>query len=168
MDPFLSELRCVSFNFAPKNWAQANGQLLPVNQYQALFSLLGTTFGGDGKTNFALPNLATKVPIHMGAGYVLGQNGGVVNHTLLTSEMPAHTHVLQGVGVTFTTQTPPAGKLLCNTTGNLGIYGQPLNLGAMFPGDIGNTGSSQPHPNQSPYLVMNWIIAMVGIFPSQN
>jgi microcystin-dependent protein len=168
MNPFLSELKCVPYTFAPKGWAMANGQLLPISQNQALFALLGATYGGDGRVNFALPNLQTRVPIHTGPGYVLGQLGGELTHTLLTAEMPTHTHVLQGVNVTFSTNAPPSGKLLCNTTGNLGIYGAAGNLVSMFSRDLATSGGSQPHQNQSPYLVMTWIIALVGIFPSQN
>jgi microcystin-dependent protein len=166
--PYLSELRLVSFPFAPKNWNQANGQLLPINQNQALFALLGTTYGGDGRVNFALPNLQGGAPIHAGNGFVLGQKGGEVSHTLSMAEIPLHFHVLQGVNGPNTANARPQNNLLSNTTGNLGIYGPARNLTPMFGGDIGNTGGSLGHPNQSPYLVMNWIIALQGIFPSQN
>ena len=165
--PFIAELRLVSFNFAPKGWAQANGQLLPINQNQALFSLCGTTYGGDGRVNFGLPNLQGRVPIHMGSGFTLGQTGGEANHTVILSELPTHTHALQGCNATENTPTP-ANNLLANTTGNLGIYGSASNLVAMAAGDIVNIGGSQPHSNQSPYLVMTWIIALQGIFPSQT
>jgi microcystin-dependent protein len=165
--PFLSELKLVSFNFAPKGWTLANGQLMAINQNQALFSLLGTTYGGDGRVNFALPNLQGRVPIHMGDGHTLGELGGETAHTLSSSEMPQHLHFLQGVN-TGQNSPNPANNLLANTSGNLGIYGGASNLTAMAPGDIGNAGGSQPHPNQSPYLVMTWIIALTGIFPSQN
>jgi len=166
-EPFLSELKLVSFTFAPKGWAMCNGQLLPINQNQALFSLLGTTYGGNGQTTFALPNLQGRVPIHMGRGYTLGQPGGEAAHTLTISEIPAHTHFLQGVNTGAGTPVP-GNNLLANTTGALGIYGPANSLVGMYPLDIGNTGASQPHPNQSPYLVMTWIIALQGIFPSQN
>jgi microcystin-dependent protein len=167
-EPFLSELKLVSFNFAPKGWTMANGQLMSINQNQALFALLGTTYGGDGRINFGLPNLQGRVPIHMGNGFVLGELGGEATHTLLYSEMPAHVHMLQGVNATYTASTGAANNLLANTTGNLGIYGARNNPGTMNPAEIGNTGGSQPHPNQSPYLVMTWIIALQGIFPTQN
>jgi microcystin-dependent protein len=163
--PYISELRLVSFNFAPKGWALANGQLLPINQNQALFSLVGTYYGGDGRVNFALPNLQGRVPIHMGNGYTLGQNGGEATHTLNINEIPSHTHPLQGINANQNSGNPANG-FLANTTNSL--YSPPNNLVAMFPGDIASVGGSQPHPNQSPYLVMNWIIALQGIYPTQN
>jgi microcystin-dependent protein len=166
-EPFLSEIKLVAFTFAPKGWAMCNGQIMPINQNQALFSLLGTTYGGNGQTSFALPNLQGRVPIHMGSGYTLGQLGGEAAHTLTISEMPAHMHFLQGVNG-GTVVPIPGNNLLTNTTGNLGIYGPANSLVGMYATDIGNTGGSQPHPNQSPYLVMTWIIALQGIFPSQN
>jgi microcystin-dependent protein len=165
--PFLSEVRLVSFSFPPKGWAECNGQLLPINQNQALFSLLGTTYGGDGRVNFALPNLQGRAPIHTGNGFTLGQNGGEYNHTLTITEMPQHMHGLQAVNGAQNNNSPP-NNLLANTSGNLGVYRQPSNLASMFPGDVSNVGGSQPHTNQSPFLVMSWIIALQGIFPSQN
>jgi microcystin-dependent protein len=165
MDPFLSELRLVAFTYAPRGWALANGQLMPINQNQALFSLLGTTYGGDGRTNFALPNLQNRVPIHTGNGFSLGQTGGEINHTLSINEIPSHTHSLQGINGNQNSGNPANG-FLANTASP--FYAPPNNLVAMFAGDIANTGGSQPHPNQSPYLVMNWIIALQGIFPTQN
>lgn len=165
--PYLSELKLVSFNFAPKGWTQANGQLLPINQNQALFALMGTTYGGDGRVNFALPNLQGRAAIHMGNGFTLGQNGGEVSHTLLISEIPLHPHMLQGLNGGQNSAIP-GNNLLANTSGNLGIYGPANNLTLMYPSDIGNAGGSQGHPNQSPYLVMTWIIALSGIFPTQN
>jgi microcystin-dependent protein len=164
--PFLSELRLVSFGFPPKGWALVNGQLLPINQNQALFSLVGTTYGGDGRTTFALPNLQSRVPIHMGTGFNLGQNGGQAAHTLTLNEIPSHTHSLQGTNATQNAANPP-NNLLANT-GSQSFYAPPNNLVAMFPGDISTVGGSQPHPNQSPYLVMNWIIALQGIYPTRN
>jgi microcystin-dependent protein len=166
-EPFLSELKLVGFNFAPKGWTMCNGQLLPINQNQALFSLLGTTYGGDGRITFGLPNLQGRAPIHFGQGHNLGENGGEYNHTLSQSEMPQHQHLLQGVAATENS-TSPAGHLLANTTGNLAIYRPAGNLVPMFPNDVTNTGGSQAHANQSPYLVMTWIIALQGIFPSQT
>jgi microcystin-dependent protein len=165
---YLSELRLVSFGVIPKGWAQANGQSLPINQNNALFALLGTTYGGNGQTNFNLPNLLGRAPIHAGNGYTLGQNGGEASHTLTVPETPLHLHTLQGINGAFTVNAGPANNLLSNTTGNLGIYGPPNNLEYMFPADIGIAGGSQPHPNQSPFLVMTWLIALTGIFPSQN
>ncbi|HZU29426.1 MAG TPA: tail fiber protein [Bryobacteraceae bacterium] len=165
--PFLSELRLVAFNLAPKGWTFANGQLLPINQNQAIFALLGTTYGGDGRQNFALPNLQGRAPLHMGQGFTLGQRGGETTHTLSLSELPTHIHFLQGVA-SNANQTDPTNNYLANTQGNLAVYGPPQNLKAMFPGDVTSVGGSQPHANESPYLVMNWIIALQGIFPSQT
>lgn len=163
--PFLSEIRIFSFNFAPKGWALCNGQLLPINQNQALFSLLGTTYGGDGRVNFALPNLQGKVPIHMGNGQSLGQTGGEQNHTLSQSEMPTHVHGLNASSEAGNVPTP-LGSLL----------GSPLNAtyrpggtpAAMDGTSISNTGGSQSHPNMQPFLTVNVCIALQGIFPSQN
>jgi microcystin-dependent protein len=162
--PFLSEVKFVSFNFPPKGWAFCNGQLLPINQNQALFSLLGTTYGGNGQTNFALPNLQGKVPIHTGQGFTLGQTGGEIAHTLSISEMPTHIHQMQAT--TANADVPvPAGNLL-GTVAN--VYTPAQNLTTLNAGSIGNIGGSQPHENRSPYLVLTAIIALQGIFPSQN
>jgi len=166
-DPYVSEIKLVSFNFAPKGWAQCNGNLLPINQNQALFSLLGTMYGGNGQTNFALPNLIGRAPIHFGSGYTQGQPGGEYNHTLNINEIPTHNHIGQAVNG-GQNSTSPTNNLLANTTGNLTVYGPVSPTVLMFPGDISNAGGSQAHPNQSPYLVMNWIICLVGIFPSRN
>jgi microcystin-dependent protein len=165
--PYLSEIKLVSFNFAPRGWAQSNGQLLPINQNQALFSLLGTTYGGDGRVNFGLPNLQGRAPLHVGGGHTLGQLGGEYNHTLNIGELPTHSHLLQAVNAN-SNSADPAGHLLSNATGGLVPYLPSANLVTMAPAEISNTGGSQPHANQSPYLVMNWIIALQGIFPSQN
>ncbi len=164
--PYLSELKLVSFSFAPRGWALANGQLLPINQNQALFSLLGTYYGGNGIQNFALPNLQGRVPLHSGSGFNIGQNGGEAAHTLSINEMPAHAHSLQGINATQNTGGP--GNAFLANTGSANFYAPPNNLSPMFQGDIPNVGGSQPHPNQSPYLVMNWIIALQGIYPSRN
>jgi microcystin-dependent protein len=164
-EPFLSEIRIFSFVFAPKGWALCNGQLLPINQNQALFSLLGTTFGGDGRVNFALPDLRSRTPIHAGGGHTLGEKGGEQAHTLSISELPLHTHVANGAGVAADTNTP------ANTT-LLGIvndaYGDPANLQAMAASEITNVGGSQAHLNMQPFLVLSFGIALQGIFPSPN
>lgn len=166
-DQFLGELKCVSFNFAPKGWALCNGQLQPINQNQALFSLLGTMYGGDGRVTFALPNLQGRAAIHVGQGITQGQLGGEYNHTLTLTEMPQHQHALQAVNAGESSNTPQ-NNMFANTSGNLGVYGPATSLTPMFPADVSNFGGSQPHSNQSPYLVMTWIIALQGIFPSQN
>src|SRR5271168_1306726 len=164
--PFLSEIRIFSFGFAPKGWALCNGQLLPINQNQAIFSLLGTTYGGDGRVNFGLPNLQGRAPMSMGNGHTLGEQCGEYNHTLNIGELPRHVHILQGVAATENAFAP-GGNMFANTQGNLTVYGPLQSQALMDPTSIANAGSSQPHPNQSPYLVMTWIIALQGIFPSQ-
>jgi microcystin-dependent protein len=163
-EPFLSELRIMSFNFAPKGWALSNGQLLPINQNQALFSLLGTTFGGDGRVNFALPDLRARTPIHVGSGHTLGEVGGEQAHTLSIAELPTHTHVLNATS-NDATQPIPTGNLLSRMA-PANPYLAPTNLGAMQTGSVTNTGGSQAHLNMQPFLVLSFCIALQGIFPS--
>ena len=170
-EPFLSEIRIFSFNFPPKGWAFCNGQLLPINQNQALFSLLGTTYGGNGQTNFALPNLQGRSQLHSGSGFTLGQAGGQSAHTVTMSEMPQHVHTISanqaaGGAATNATQGNGAGKYYANSGKATWNTAQP-NL-AMHPSAVGNVGGSQPHNNMMPYLVLNFCIALQGIFPSQN
>ena len=164
--PYLCELRLISWNYPPKGWAFCNGQTLPINQNQAIFALLGTTYGGNGQTTFLLPNLQGRVAMHFGNGFTQGQVGGETSHTLTLSEMPAHTHVMSGVNGNQNS-TQPGGHLLANTAGGVTVYGTGSPT-PMFPGDLTNAGGSQPHNNEQPYLVMNWIIALQGIFPSRN
>ena len=166
-EPFLSEIRIFSFNFAPKGWALCNGQLLPINQNQALFSLLGTTYGGDGRVNFALPNLQSRTPIHMGGGNTLGENGGEQAHTLSISELPTHVHGLNGT-TAAASQIIPGAALLGATAATDPIYGNPSSLVSMDPSSIASVGGSQAHLNMQPFLVLNFSIALQGIFPSQN
>jgi microcystin-dependent protein len=161
-EPFLSEIRIMSFVFAPKGWALCNGQLLPINQNQALFSLLGTTFGGDGRVNFALPDLRGRTPIHVGSGHTLGERGGEQAHTLSIAEIPTHTHVLNGTSNTGNALIP-TGNLLAKA--NLPAYRTPDNLVAMAP-SVTNVGGSQAHLNMQPFLTLNFCIALQGIFPS--
>jgi microcystin-dependent protein len=161
--PFLGEIKVISWNFPPKGWTFCNGQLLPINQNQALFSILGTTYGGDGRQTFALPNLQGRTPFHVGNGIVLGELGGETSHTLNISELPAHNHVPSG-NPANPTLSVAAGNLWCS---NANLYNSSSN-GAMNPASIGATGGNQPHENMSPYLVLNFIIALQGIFPSQN
>jgi microcystin-dependent protein len=163
--PFMSEIKIVSFNFAPKGWALCNGQLLPINQNQALFSLLGTTYGGDGRVNFALPNLQGRVPNHMGNGFTLGEAGGETAHTLNIQELPTHTHTPLGNKTDPATASSALGNLWGHNTGQ---YAAASDGSLMNPAGVSNTGGSQPHDNMSPYLVLNFIIALQGIFPSQN
>jgi microcystin-dependent protein len=165
-EPFLGEIRLMSFGFPPKGWALCNGQLLPINQNQALFSLLGTTYGGDGRQNFALPNVQGRVPIHVGGGHVLGEQGGEPAHTLSISEIPTHAHTLNGVS-NYGTTPVPANALLARTA-PANPYEAPNQLGAMNGASIGNVGGSQPHVNMQPFLAVSFCIALQGIFPSQN
>lgn len=164
-EPFLSEIRVFSFGFAPVGWALCDGQLLPINQNQALFSLLGTTYGGDGRVNFGLPDLQSRVPIHMGNGHTLGERGGEQMHTLSISEVPTHAHLVQASSTPAETNTPTNQAFLgaVNNT-----YTAATNLVAMSAAEVGNTGASQPHPNMQPFLVLNFSIALQGIFPSQT
>jgi len=158
---------CFAFNFPPKGWALCAGQLLPINQNQALFALLGTTFGGNGQTNFALPDLRGRTPVHTGNGITLGQTGGQESHTVTMQELPAHTHPVSAT-TNIANQGDGKGNLLAKTTGNLTIYSlQPPDT-TLNPATVSNIGGSQPHENRSPYLAMNWCIALQGIFPSQN
>ena len=163
-EPFLAELRIVAFNFAPKGWALCNGQLLPINQNQALFSLLGTTYGGDGRVNFALPDLRGRAAFHLGSGLTQGQAGGEVAHTLTISEMPQHIHF--GNAATSDGDVPTAAGNMLGAFNN--GYGGAVSLTSLLPASISNVGGSQPHENMSPYLVLNYVIALIGIFPSQN
>jgi microcystin-dependent protein len=164
LEPFIAELMLCSFNFPPKGWAECNGQFLPINQNQALFSLLGTTYGGNGQTTFALPDLRGRVPIHRGAGYVQGELAGQEAHTLTQSEMPQHVHVLQGSKLDAN-QPTPANALLAGANN---AYADPDALTALAPSSVSNVGGSQPHENRHPFLTLNWCIALQGIFPSQN
>ena len=164
-EPFLAEIRLMSFVFAPKGWALCNGQLLPINQNQALFSLLGTTFGGDGRVNFALPDLRGRVPIHVGSGHTLGERAGEQAHTLSIAEIPTHTHVLQAT--TLDGDTPlPSGNVLANSPSQL--YAAASGLTALGAGSITNVGGSQAHLNMQPFLTLSFCIALQGIFPSPN
>jgi microcystin-dependent protein len=168
-EPFLSEIRIMSFEYAPKGWALCNGQLLPINQNQALFSLLGTTFGGDGRVNFALPDLRARTPIHVGSGHTLGERGGEQAHTLSGAELPAHTHSSNGSS-NAADAAVPGGNLLgsvdLTTFGN--TFAAPSNLVALAPQVVSNVGGSQAHLNMQPFLTLTFCIALQGIFPSPN
>jgi microcystin-dependent protein len=163
-EPFLSEIRIMSFNFAPKGWAMCNGQLLPINQNQALFSLLGTTYGGNGQTNFALPDLRGRTPIHVGGSFTLGSRAGEEAHTLSASEMAQHTHVMNG-SATNADVVSPTDNVLAQSSQ---LYGPAAQLTSLDPSSSGNTGGSQAHLNMQPYLTLTFCIALQGIFPSPN
>jgi len=175
-EPFLSEIRIMSFNFAPKGWALCNGQLLPINQNQALFSLLGTTYGGDGRVNFGLPDLRSRVPISMGAGFTLGQRGGEEAHTINISEMAQHNHGINTDATHAANAAIPANNtvlsqsIVANSNGGnftVALYGT-VPGGALDAHTITSSGGSQAHTNIMPYLCLNMCIALQGIFPSQN
>jgi microcystin-dependent protein len=162
-EPFLGELRLVSFNFPPKGWAFCNGQFLPINQNQALFSLLGTMYGGDGRVNFSLPDLRSRVPMHVNP-LTQGEKVGEESHTLTSSEMAGHTHVAMASSQTAT-QAAPGGAVLASSPNTYGPFANPTSI---HPATLGNVGGSQAHENRQPFLALNWIIALQGIFPSRN
>ena len=178
-EPFLSEIKIMSFNFPPKGWALCNGQLLPINQNQALFSLLGTTYGGNGQTNFALPNLRGQVPIHTGSGHTLGEAAGSTSVTLSLQQLPTHTHFMQARDApadTAAAAVPPTGNFLARAFAvqpgpvqvDVSRYSTSAPNVTLNPATIGNVGGNQPHNNMMPYLVLNYCIALQGIFPSPN
>lgn len=164
--PFMAEIKIISWNFPPKGWAFCNGALIQINQNQALFSLLGTTYGGDGRVTFGLPDLRSRVPIGQGPQFsTLGQRGGEEFHTVIQAEMPAHPHFVQANSQAGN-KAVPTGNFLANVSTQ--AYGSVTNLTTLHPSTVSNTGGSQPHENRQPYLVLNFIIALQGIFPSQN
>ena len=164
-EPFLAEIRMVGFNFAPRGWAFCDGQILPINQNQSLYSLLGTTYGGDGRTSFALPDLRGRAPIHVGDGNTLGWRGGEERHALSVGEIPAHDHVASA-SASEGDSLLPAGNVLARRLAE--PYHDAANLGAMASGTVANAGSSQPHENMQPWLGIHFCIALRGLFPSRN
>jgi microcystin-dependent protein len=166
--PYLGEVRMMGFGFAPKGWATCNGQTVAINQNQALFALLGTMYGGNGVSTFQLPNLQSSVPVHRSTDgtYVQGATGGVENVTLNTSTVPPHFHSL--VGTTTTGNKEEAAFTLGASPSANSYYSPPTNLTALNPGSISMAGGNLPHPNIQPYLVLNYCIALQGIFPSRN
>lgn len=162
-EPFLSEIRIMSFNFAPKGWALCNGQVLPINQNQALFSLLGTRYGGDGRVTFALPDLRGRAPVHVGSGHGLGERAGEEAHTLALQENAAHNHFVNVVN--SNANSGPNGHFFAASTS---VYHAGPADTQLAPTTIANAGGSQPHANQQPFLTLSFAIALQGIFPSQN
>lgn len=167
-EPFLAEIRMVGFNFAPQGWAFCDGQLLPINQNQSLFSLLGTTYGGDGMTNFALPDLRGRTPIHRGASngpyHAIGESAGAESHSLGTDEMPQHSHAVRGSSGGADTPIPQDNVLAAAAN----LYAEPADLTELRAGSITEFGGGQAHDNVQPYLALRFCIALQGIFPSRN
>jgi microcystin-dependent protein len=167
--PYMGELKLLAFSYAPQGWAMCNGQLLPINQNQALFSLLGTMYGGNGQTTFALPDLRGRAPLHAGA-VTQGQELGTEAVTLTQSQLPTHTHLLMADSSSSSITDPnvpsPTRRLGPSSPGN--AYGAARNLAPLDPGLVTNVGGSQPHTNMQPHLTLNWCIALVGVFPSRN
>jgi microcystin-dependent protein len=164
-EPFIGEIRTIGYDFAPKGWAFCSGQLLPINQNQALFSILGTTYGGDGRTTFALPDLRGRAPLHTGS-LPLGQPGGEETHTLTLAELPPHTHQVSASNQVATLDDPAGAAWAALSAGNLYSTAPPNT--AMHAGSVTTVGNSGPHQNMQPYLVVNFIIALVGIYPSRS
>lgn len=175
--PFVAEIRIFGCNFAPTGWAQCNGQLLPISQNTALFSLLGTFYGGDGKSTFALPNLESSAPIHVGGSqpgpglseYFLGQSSGTPNVTLLESEMALHTHFMMAQNQPAQLDAPAPDRTFSRSSGGFAYKAAPYSkIVQMSPGMIAPTGGSLPHNNMMPYLVLNYCIALQGVFPPRS
>ncbi len=167
-EPFLAEIRIVGFNFAPRGWAFCDGQILPINQNQSLYSLLGTTYGGDGRTSFALPDLRSRTPIHKGDGRQLGQKSGAETVTLTAAQIPAHTHAVKASS-TPADNNRPTGRVLGAATGG-DVYRDPeaATATALRSGTVTNAGGGQAHENMQPYLTVGFVIALQGLFPSRN
>ena len=163
-EPFLAEIKMVAFNFPPRGWAYCDGQILPINQNQSLYSLLGTTYGGDGRTSFALPDLRGRTPIHVGDGHTLGQKSGEETHGLSINEIPQHTHVPQGSSLNANAPVPANNVLAAGNN----MYQTPEDLVALQAGTVANVGQSQSHNNMQPYLTLNYCIALQGIFPPRS
>lgn len=168
-EPFLAEVRMVGFNFAPRGWAFLDGQILPINQNQSLYSILGTTYGGDGRTSFALPDLRGRTPLHVGDGHGLGQKSGAETVTLTAAEIGAHTHAVKASSATGN-QTTPTGHLLATEVAPDAAYRDPeaANATALRSGTLTNAGGGQAHNNMQPFVVLNFCIALQGLFPSRN
>lgn len=167
-EPFLAEVRIVGFNFAPRGWAFCDGQIMPINQNQSLYSLLGTTYGGDGRTSFALPDMRGRVPIHVGSSngtdHREGQKSGEETHTLSAGEMPNHDHALQATSTNANTANP-VGNMLAAANNQ---YRDPSNLTEVNTATIANVGGGQAHENMQPWIAVNFCIALQGLFPSRN
>ena len=174
MDQFVGQIIAVGFNFAPVGWVLCNGQLLPISEYEVLYTLIGTTFGGNGQTTFAVPDLRGRSPMGQGTGpglpaAVLGQAAGSESVTLLSTQIPTHPHLLMASSATGTLSKPTATSVLANQSNALTpMYAAPPSTVSLLPTSIGQAGGSQPHENRQPYNTVNYIISTVGIFPSQS
>src|ERR1700688_381377 len=166
--PFLGMIITVGFNFAPRGWALCNGQLMPISQNTALFSLLGTTYGGNGTTTFALPDLQSRVPVHQGSSYIMGQVGGVENVTLTTQEIPAHSHAIVATSNAATLKRPVTNTFYAASSSGNNFYEAGTTLTALASNTVSSAGVGQPHSNIQPYLTLNWCVSLFGIFPSRN
>lgn len=162
--PYVGEVRIFAGNFAPAGWMFCEGQLLPISEYETLFNLIGTTYGGDGQSTFALPDLRGRVPLHQGNGFTLAETGGVETVTLTVSQIPSHSHAFLASS-SFGTAGSPAGNVLAQTQA-IKLYDSAVPATAMAAGVVGSTGGSQPHDNFQPYLCVDFIISLFGIFPS--
>ncbi|HYZ77112.1 MAG TPA: tail fiber protein [Gaiellaceae bacterium] len=164
--PYVGEIRIFAGNFAPAGWMLCEGQLLPISENETLFQLIGTTYGGDGESTFALPDLRGRIPLHQGNGFIMAETGGVETVTLTTQQLPIHNHTLLGTG-NLATGNPPANNAYASSTGaTIFPYGTDQPTTTLHPSSIGPAGGSQPHDNFEPYLCMNYIISLFGIFPS--
>lgn len=166
--PFLGELKLVSFAFPPKGWALCHGQILPINQNQALFALLGTTYGGNGQTTFRLPDLRGRSPMHAGIGVALGEAAGAEAVALTATQLPPHVHALAGTSDLANAAVPGGALPAARPRGGINRYAPPGASAAMAGGAVAPRGGSQPHENMQPFTVLNWVIALQGIFPSRN
>jgi microcystin-dependent protein len=165
-EPFVGEIRIFGGNFAPAGWALCQGQVIPISQNETLFNLIGTTYGGDGQQTFALPNLQSRIPMHIGQSFVLGQSGGEEQVTLTTEQMPAHSHAVMASSASGTQSSPKGNTLAASAT--VALYnGNPPSTTLAAPATQ-NTGGSQPHENMQPFLVLNFIISLFGVYPSQT
>ena len=166
-EPFLAEIRIVGFNFAPRGWAFCDGQILPINQNQSLYSLLGTNYGGDGRTSFALPDLRSRTPMHKSDGHPLAQKSGTETVTLTAAEIPAHSHTFKASSSAGVDRTA-TNDILAAVPTNLYRDAEAATMTALRSGSITNTGGGQAHNNMQPYTALSFTIALQGLFPSRN
>jgi microcystin-dependent protein len=166
--PYIGEIRCFGFNFAPQGWAFCSGQLIAISQNSTLFNLIGTTYGGNGTTTFALPNLQSRVPVHQGNSYIMGQVGGVENVTLTTQEIPAHNHAIVATSNAAILKRPVTNTFYAASSSGNNFYESGTTLTALASNTVSSAGTGQPHSNIQPYLTLNWCISLFGVYPSQS